>query len=157
MKTGVYKILNKIKGDFYIGSARHSFSKRKSAHFCQLKQNKHDNSKLQRAVNKYGLENFEFQILEECQPNLCLEREQYYIDILTPFYNTQLKVIESYTRNQKRNFITVCHPGRKLYCKGLCCSCYCKQWRKLNINDGYSKAREKSRIRIYKKRHEHVR
>lgn len=81
----VYKILNKINNKCYIGSAN-NFEHRKSSHLRLLRKNKHHSVKLQRAWNKYKEENFEFSIIEECTENK-LVREQFYIDILKPFYN----------------------------------------------------------------------
>ena len=36
---------------------------------------------------KHGYSNFSLDILEYCKPNVLIEREQYYIDILKPAYN----------------------------------------------------------------------
>ena len=58
MKSGIYKIINNINNDFYIGSAK-DLDKRKASHFYNLKTNRHINNHLQNAVNKYGIENFE--------------------------------------------------------------------------------------------------
>lgn len=85
--TGIYKIINKINNKFYIGSCVSS-KQRKNRHWNELRQNIHFNSHLQRSVNKYGLENFEFKIIEvvEDKTNLLI-REQYYLDTLKPDYN----------------------------------------------------------------------
>lgn len=80
--SGIYKILNKANGKFYIGSAL-NFYVRWSLHKSNLKGNKHKNKYLQSAWNKYGEQVFEFIILEETE-NL-KEREQHYIDALRPF------------------------------------------------------------------------
>ena len=40
-----------------------------------------------KALLKDGYSNFSFSILEYCEPNKCLDREQYYIDLLKPSYN----------------------------------------------------------------------
>jgi group I intron endonuclease len=87
METGIYKIVNLINEDFYIGSAL-SFKKRKSQHFNLLKNNKHHSIHLQRAVDKYGILNFVFMEIElvDDKKNL-LNREQFYIDLLNPKYN----------------------------------------------------------------------
>lgn len=76
---GVYSIINKINLKKYIGSTTESFIKRWNLHKWELRNNKHKNSHLQYAWNKYKEENFEFIILEELESNI-LEREQYYID-----------------------------------------------------------------------------
>lgn len=80
MKSGIYRIVNLFNGKFYIGSAI-DIERRKKEHFNQLNKNKHYNIHLQCAYNKYGEQNFIFEVLEKCQPNTCVEREQYYIDL----------------------------------------------------------------------------
>ncbi len=78
--TGVYQIRNIITNKVYIGSAARRFSSRKSRHFNDLRNNKHYNKHLQSAWNLYGEHNFLFEIIERCSPELCIEREQYWID-----------------------------------------------------------------------------
>lgn len=86
MKSGVYKIENQITKDIYIGSSVH-LANRKSRHFKDLEKNIHHSIILQRAVNKYGIENFIFIVLENCEKEALLIREQYYLDTLLPLYN----------------------------------------------------------------------
>lgn len=79
--SGVYIITNKVNGKFYVGSGRSIFS-RWLNHASDLKNGNHINYKLQRAYNKYGFENFKFEILELYEPhglNIC---EQGYLDTL---------------------------------------------------------------------------
>jgi group I intron endonuclease len=40
-----------------------------------------------KGILKYGYTNFRLDILEYCTPNVLLEREQYYIDLIKPKYN----------------------------------------------------------------------
>ena len=40
----------------------------------------HNNKYLQRAYNKYGADNFKFEVIEECSEDKLTEREQYWID-----------------------------------------------------------------------------
>lgn len=79
-QKGVYFIINKINDNIYIGSTTMTFLKRFQHHLSLLRAGKHKNNYLQNAWNKYGEENFEFIIIECCQKETCLEREQYYID-----------------------------------------------------------------------------
>lgn len=75
MGMGIYKIINVINNKFYIGSAV-NFSRRKTRHFSELRTNRHSNSKLQNAWNKYGEQSFVFAIVEEVQDKaLLLETE----------------------------------------------------------------------------------
>lgn len=86
MKSGIYKILNIINNDFYIGSAK-DLNKRKVNHFNNLKANRHINTHLQNAVNKYGIENFIFQSIVFCPVEYNIKMEQWFIDNLKPHYN----------------------------------------------------------------------
>lgn len=56
-------------------------------HKSDLKRGKHHSPALQNCYNKYGLEQLEFIILEECLPEICIQREQFYLDSLCPEYN----------------------------------------------------------------------
>jgi group I intron endonuclease len=86
---GIYKISNIINGKFYIGSSN-DIKDRWREHICQLNQNKHHNKHLQRAWNKYGAENFEFNIIEyvENEDDL-LKIEQRWLDE-TKCYNREI-------------------------------------------------------------------
>lgn len=63
-KSGIYIITNLINNKVYIGYTT-CFFDRFRTHIKQLIHKKHINSHLQNAFNKYGIENFSFEILEE--------------------------------------------------------------------------------------------
>lgn len=79
---GIYKIENLVNGKVYIGQSVDIY-RRIWEHSNELKNNNHYNKYLQRAYNKYGEENFKFEIIEECEEDSLTEREQYWID----YYN----------------------------------------------------------------------
>ena len=80
---GIYKITNKINNKSYIGKSNNI--KRR---FAEHKIINHEtNQSLKRAYLKYGLENFTFEILEECDLDSLNDREIYYIKTLKPEYN----------------------------------------------------------------------
>lgn len=83
--TGIYMIINKIDGKKYYGSAK-NIRIRWNRHINDLNKNQHQNIILQRAWNKYGSENFEFEVLEECSYDDLLIIEQKYLD-RNPEYN----------------------------------------------------------------------
>lgn len=85
--SGVYRIKNLLNNDVYIGSTTEKFKKRWRLHTSMLNNQRHHSPILQRAWNKYGGGNFIFEIVELCPRNLCLNREQYYLDLLHPKYN----------------------------------------------------------------------
>jgi len=84
--TGIYMIYNNISRKAYIGSAvniyKRIFGKSSSSHLKALNENRHINSYLQNAFNKHGVSAFSFRILEICNKELLLIREQFYLDSL---------------------------------------------------------------------------
>jgi group I intron endonuclease len=82
----IYQIKNLINKDFYIGSTQ-NLNKRYYTHLNHIRTNKNTCTKLIRAVNKYGENNFSFEIIEKCDIKNLLNREQYYLDLLNPKYN----------------------------------------------------------------------
>lgn len=84
---GIYKIENTINVNIYVGSAVNLYV-RLGDHRSGLRANKHANTILQNAWNKYGESAFVFSVLEVVHDKTKLiEREQYYIDTLNPYYN----------------------------------------------------------------------
>ena len=84
--SGVYKITNTITGDFYIGSSK-NIKLRWIAHKCQSTWKNHPNNPMYLDMNKYGLDKFEFEILEELEEKKLKETEQEFIETLKPTYN----------------------------------------------------------------------
>mgnify|MGYP003604290075 CR=1 FL=1 len=81
IKCGIYTITNIITRQTYIGSAIDIHSRWRN-HKGLLKRGKHHSLHLQNSWNKYGFNNFTFDIIEECSKDLLMEREQYYLDNL---------------------------------------------------------------------------
>lgn len=80
-KTGVYLITNFVNSRVYVGSTTDSFGRRWYSHRYMLSRNKHGNTHLQNAWNKYGEDTFKFSIMEEMHDvELIYEREQHWID-----------------------------------------------------------------------------
>lgn len=84
--SGVYKITNTLTEDFYIGSSV-NIKRRWACHKSPFRWKYQPNSKLYQDMQKYGLDNFLFEILEET--NNIKEREQYWIGQLQPSYNNR--------------------------------------------------------------------
>jgi group I intron endonuclease len=77
--SGVYQILCKPTGKFYIGSTV-NLRGRWSGHCCSLRRGNHQNIFLQRAWDKYGAACFEFSVLELVDVSCLLTAEQAWID-----------------------------------------------------------------------------
>lgn len=63
MNQGIYKITNSKNDHFYIGSSV-NLARRKTRHFSELRNNRHNNKHLQAAWNKYGALAFAFTVVE---------------------------------------------------------------------------------------------
>ena len=102
---GIYRIVNKVNDKCYYGSSK-NIEKRWLRHRRELKNNIHINCLLQRAWNKYGENNFLFEIVEECVIDTILEVEQKYLD-LQPEYNIGVKSSggDNITKNPNKNKI----------------------------------------------------
>lgn len=88
-KSGVYKWNCLITGKSYVGSSV-SLSKRFTFYYSLASLKRvvsKESSAIYSAILKYGHENFSLDILEYCEPDLLISKEQYYIDELKPKYN----------------------------------------------------------------------
>lgn len=115
---GIYKITNKINNKCYIGQSK-NILKRWKTEYKWYKINNH----LQSAFKKYGIENFDFEIIEECESNLLNEREKFWIGIYNSFdrnfgYNKTLGGAGTPGRtyimpDETKNKISLANIGRK--------------------------------------------
>ena len=85
---GVYKITNTITGDFYIGSSK-DVKHRLAAHKCKSTWDRCTNNPMYLDMQKYGVDNFIFEILEEVEIEQLKEKEQQFIETLKPTYNNR--------------------------------------------------------------------
>jgi group I intron endonuclease len=83
---GIYIIENIINKHIYIGSSS-DINYRIKCHIRMLKTNRHCNTHLQNAYNKYEEYNFEFKILIICDYDMLLFYEQRFLDMWKPAYN----------------------------------------------------------------------
>lgn len=71
---GIYKIVNKQNHKIYIGQSV-NIQKRLYDH----RKSNRDDSYFHRAIEKYGKDNFTYEVIEECSPEQLNEREKYWI------------------------------------------------------------------------------
>lgn len=86
----IYKITNKINGKCYIGKTLQTVQKRWEQHQHEANQLRSSDRPLYRAINKYGIENFEIESIEEIKNILetdINEREKYWIEYYGSFKN----------------------------------------------------------------------
>lgn len=98
--TGIYKIVNIKNGKVYVGSAV-DIKRRWLEHKILLIKGIHHSKYLQNSFNKEGIENFLFEVVEECPKDSLIEREQYWIDLFNSHndgYNSNPKAGNSLGR-----------------------------------------------------------
>lgn len=81
MKTGIYTITNLVTKKIYVGCTL-NLEKRLCEHRRHLKSNLHKNIILQQSFNKYGENNFVFEVLEECEEQFLASQEHYWCNLL---------------------------------------------------------------------------
>jgi predicted S18 family serine protease len=94
-KAGIYMFVNKVNKKFYIGKSNDLLTRVKSYTKNTLDAN-FSNSKIFKAIDKYGFNNFAFSIIEYCPVEELRNREQHYIDLLLPQYNIRRKTNKEY-------------------------------------------------------------
>lgn len=86
--SGVYKITNTVTNDFYIGSSK-NVKKRWIAHKCPSTWKNYSNNPMYLDMQKYGVDKFDFQILENVEVDQLKKAEQQFIEKLKPTYNNR--------------------------------------------------------------------
>lgn len=78
----IYKITNLVNGKCYIGQTSQNIRKRWRDHIntSNEKNSNYYNYPLYKAFRKYGINNFKFEIIEECNVNELNEKEIFYIE-----------------------------------------------------------------------------
>ena len=78
-KCGIYKITNLITDECYIGQSVDIYKRWNDHCKCGLGIDTPPGNKLYKAMQEYGLENFTFELLEECSNSELDEKEAYFI------------------------------------------------------------------------------
>ena len=85
--SAVYKIMNTVTKDFYIGSSK-DVKSRWACHKCPSTWKQCPNKQLYKDMQKYSVDKFEFDILCEVESERLKETEQKFIEMLKPTYNS---------------------------------------------------------------------
>ena len=99
---GVYKIVNTITGDSYIGSSK-DVKRRWVEHKCPSRWKRYSNNPMYLDMQKYGVDKFSFQILEEVEIESLKEVEQQLIEKIHPTYNNNNANGLDFERKNKYN------------------------------------------------------
>ena len=113
----IYKITNKINNQAYIGLSKH-IEKRFKGHRTRYNVHGYEYDKaLYRAIRKYGIENFDFSVLETFQEEnyeLLKTREIYWIKFYDTFYNGYNETLEDVIDIRLR-WHACCESTREIY------------------------------------------
>ena len=107
---GIYKITNIINGKSYIGQSTNIHRRWQAEIADSSNINSHSyNYPLMRAFRKYGIDNFRFEIIEECQSEELNPKETYWIDHFDTFFRGYNQTLGGDTtiRQPKENVIGV--------------------------------------------------
>jgi group I intron endonuclease len=85
--SAVYKIVNTVTGDCYVGSSK-DVMHRWACHKIPSHWKKQPNSPMYKDMQKYGVDKFRFQILAPVMPEYLKQVEQELIEMLNPAYNS---------------------------------------------------------------------
>lgn len=80
--TGIYQITNKINGNSYVGQSvniERRFMEHRTPHGSM--------NSIKLAIRKYGVANFTFSVIEQCEVEELNDKERYWIAKLKPKYN----------------------------------------------------------------------
>lgn len=75
----IYKIVNDINGKIYVGKTNLTINERFKEHCRDSKKPTEQIRPLYAAMQKYGIEHFSIEQIEECETDKASEREQYWI------------------------------------------------------------------------------
>jgi len=81
----IYRIWNDINNKDYIGKTVNTIVQRWKEHCNDYIKLKNENRPLYKAMNKYGIEHFHIELVEECSIDILSEREIYWIEYYGSF------------------------------------------------------------------------
>lgn len=89
-RPGIYLISSTIDDRCYVGSTVDILG-RWGWHKKDMRNGRHPNPKLQNFYNKHGLGCLEFSVLEFCEKEGLIDKEQFYLDSVKPQFNIRKK------------------------------------------------------------------
>lgn len=107
---GIYKITNTINGKSYIGQSTNIHRRWQAEVADSNNVNNHSyDYPLMRAFRKYGVDNFKFEIIEECKAEELNRREMYWVDYFDTFFHGYNQTLggDTTARQPKENVIGV--------------------------------------------------
>ena len=125
---GIYKITNKINGKVYVGQSIDIEERWKQHEYKAFNTNGNAyNSAIHQAFRKYGVENFEYQVIELCSIEELDTKEIYWIEKLNTLAPNGYNILPGGQKTRASTRILFCKKCGKEICKdndsGMCRSC----------------------------------
>lgn len=125
--VGIYKITNKVNGKVYVGQSIDIIDRWKQ-HYYKAFNSKEVafNSAIHSAFRKYGIENFELEVIEECSAEELDEKEKFWVKEFNSLSPNGYNILSGgqFSRGEPR----VCKKCGGTISKGtktgLCINCY---------------------------------
>ena len=134
---GIYSIYSKSQDKYYIGKSKDVY-KRIQKHLSDLRLNHHHSDYLQHVYNKYGENDLEFKVLQECTYEETSELEKYYIQKFDSYNNGFNSTLGGEWGAPGRKFSEATLKKLSERVTGCKNPCYNK-WGELNPNNKISK------------------
>lgn len=83
----IYKITNIINNKIYIGKTEGTIEDRWKQHIRDSKKSQIQHRPLYSAIQKYGINNFKIEIVEQCDNTIINDREKYWIEYYNSYKN----------------------------------------------------------------------
>ena len=94
----IYRISNNHTGRTYVGMTKQPAERRWVQHKLKAKNLSGNTTELHTAMHSEGIENFFFEVIEECSSSVVLEREIHWINELNSYHNGYNQVIPNNKR-----------------------------------------------------------
>lgn len=100
MTVGIYRLFNKVTGRSYVGKST-NIEKRIKNHFSHIRSpyGSYTHRKMREDAELYGIDSFDYEVLEECEPEQLDDREGYWayqFKVLDPEKGYNTDEIKSY-------------------------------------------------------------
>lgn len=108
-----------VETSLYLGSALDCYNRVSQGHINRLKRDDHYNPHFQRYVNKYGVNDLQNLVLEQCNSSNLLKKEQNWLD----YYNFNFDCKALFNISKIANGVTHSKEGREKITRAAC-----KEW-----------------------------
>lgn len=86
-KAYIYTLTNKVNHKVYVGKTNRTVKERYQEHLLAIHKSVNDDRKLYKAFKKYGIENFDLALIEECTTENVEDREMHWIEHYDSYRN----------------------------------------------------------------------